>query len=145
MDFAPAPARGEGGRRADQSGGEWRADGAPTAADLKGETISAAARLPQNPQGMKRCVTDHWPARRRTTDQKTIWASSVIGACFQVDHLARERGSLLQGCTLWEVCPGSRIAKCSNPNCQNIPGRQLEDIRPLVEDTRGGECRVWWA
>src|SRR5262245_193132 len=29
MDFAPAPARGEGGRRADRSGGGWGADGAP--------------------------------------------------------------------------------------------------------------------
>ena len=30
---------------------------APTGADLKGKTIGAA-RLPQNPQGMKRCITN---------------------------------------------------------------------------------------
>ena len=44
-----------------------------------------------------------------------------------------------------QVCPMGHIAKCSNPNCQNIPGRQLEDIRQLAADIRGGECRVWWA
>src|SRR5262245_37880561 len=54
MDFAPAPARGEGGRRADRSRGGWGADGAPTGADHKGEAIGAA-RLPQIRRGMSNC------------------------------------------------------------------------------------------
>jgi len=43
---------------ADQSGGGWSPDGAPTGADHKGETIGAA-RLPQIRRGMNRCVTNH--------------------------------------------------------------------------------------
>ena len=44
----------------DPSGGGWSADGAPTGADHKGETIGAA-RLPQT--GGEPAVTNRWPAR----------------------------------------------------------------------------------
>src|SRR4029077_7696122 len=44
MDFAPAPARGKGGRRADQCGDGWNADGAPTEADHK--TVGLSKKNP---------------------------------------------------------------------------------------------------
>jgi hypothetical protein len=45
MDFALAPARGKGGRRADQCGDGWNVDGAPTEADHKTVGLSKKTRL----------------------------------------------------------------------------------------------------
>jgi hypothetical protein len=44
MDFAPSPARGKGGRRADQCGDGWNADGAPTEVDHK--TVGLSKKNP---------------------------------------------------------------------------------------------------
>src|SRR5262249_20655182 len=64
-DFAPAPARGEGGRRADRSGG---ADEIPTVADHKGSAIGGA-RVPQTRRGMDRCITNRGSETDRTSER----------------------------------------------------------------------------
>src|SRR5262245_64907031 len=65
-------------RKKDPSrGGGMRAYGAPTGADHKGEAFGAA-RVPQTRRGMNRCVTNHWPAQRRTTREGGFIAKDTL-------------------------------------------------------------------
>src|SRR5262245_26850298 len=53
MDFAPAPARGEGGWRADRSGGGWGADRAPLTVRIR-----VPGRFENQPTGIVRTEKD---------------------------------------------------------------------------------------
>jgi hypothetical protein len=89
MDFAPAPARGEGGRRADRSGGGWGADG------MTASSVARCRTPPNAPEIIVRVDVDvvRTVGGGFVRPSEIERTSEVAGSSARIDQRARREWS----------------------------------------------------